>query len=320
MNILANDGIAESGIKLLQEAGHNVSTEKIPQEKLEEGINEGNFEILLVRSATKVRKETIDACPGLKLIGRGGVGMDNIDVEYAKEKGIHVINTPAASSESVAELVFSHLFGLVRFLHDANRMMPEEGMNEFASLKKKYSKGLELRGKTLGIIGFGRIGQAVAKNGLGLGMNILASDEMKMNVEIGLDIQGHGNIKVPISTTDRNSVLSRSDFISIHTPAQSDGSPVLGKNEFEQMKDGVILINASRGGVVDEEALCDALDSEKVRAAGLDVFIGEPVPSGRVLKHSNISLTPHIGAATREAQSRVGIELAQQIIETFQAV
>src|ERR1051326_3856639 len=174
MKILANDGISEEGKKALENAGYTVITDKVEQADLAKAINEENFEGLTVRSATKVRKEVIDACPGLKLIGRGGVGMDNIDVDYAKGKGIKVVNTPAASSHSVAELVFAHLFNAVRFLYDSNRQMPVNGGTQFEALKKKYAKGTELKGKTIGIIGFGRIGQAVGKVALGCGMNVLA--------------------------------------------------------------------------------------------------------------------------------------------------
>ena len=176
MKVLANDGISQSGIEALGNSGFEVLTTSVAQEQLAAYINDQEIDALLVRSATKVRKELIDACPNLKLIGRGGVGMDNIDVDYAKSKGVHVINTPAASSSSVAELVFAHLFGMVRFLHDANRQMPLEGDSKFKALKKQYAGGTELRGKTLGIIGFGRIGREVAKIALGIGMKVIASD------------------------------------------------------------------------------------------------------------------------------------------------
>jgi len=317
MKILANDGLAADGVTLLENAGFSVSTENIGQEQLIDSINSSNLEILLVRSATKVRKDIIDACPNLKLIGRGGVGMDNIDVEYAREKGIKVINTPAASSQSVAELVFAHLFGLCRNLHKSNRNMPIKGNSEFAELKKKY-KGVELRGKTMGIIGFGRIGQSVAKYALGLGMKIRAYDAISMSIDVQLEIHGAGDVTVRINTEDLDSVLTLSDFISLHTPAQADGSPILMASNMSQIKKGAILINASRGGIIDESDLIIALDSGQLNGVALDVFNNEPNPDNRLLVHPKISLTPHIGAATGEAQNRVATELANQIIEAFQ--
>jgi D-3-phosphoglycerate dehydrogenase len=317
MKILANDGLAPEGIQALQEAGFEVITNKVEQGDLINFINNEGVEMILVRSATKVRQELIDACEGLKLIGRGGVGMDNIDVDYARSKGIKVINTPGASSQSVAELVIAHLFGICRFLQDSNRQMPINGSSNFGSLKKSYAKGLELRGKTIGLIGFGRIGQSVAQYALGLGMKVLAYDAISMTKEIYLEFAEDAPVKITISTVDMETILSQSDFISVHTPAQADGKAVIGKEEIARMKDGVMLINASRGGIIDENDLVEALDSGKVAAAAIDVFINEPTPNADFLKHSKISFTPHTGAATKEAQARVGTELASQIIETF---
>jgi len=268
--------------------------------------------VILVRSATKVRKDIIDNCPSLKIIGRGGVGMDNIDVTYAREKGIHVINTPASSSESVAELVFAHLFSGVRFLYDANRNMPLEGDTNFDGLKKAYANGIELRGKTLGIIGFGRIGQAVAKMALGLGMKVIASDKYVGEAVIRVDFYNGQFINVDIVTEPMEDLLKHSDFITLHVPAQE--GYVIGREELSTMKNGVGIINAARGGVIDEVALIEALDEGKVLFAGLDVFENEPTPEIKVLMHPKISLTPHIGAATEEAQDRIGTELAEQII------
>jgi D-3-phosphoglycerate dehydrogenase len=275
-------------------------------------INTHDVKVILVRSATKVRKDIIDACPGLKIIGRGGVGMDNIDVTYAREKGLHVINTPAASSESVAELVFAHLFTGVRFLHDSNRNMPLEGDTHFEGLKKAYANGVELRGKTLGIIGFGRIGQAVAKMALGLGMKVVAADKFVSEAIIRVDFYNGQFINVDIKTEPLEDIFKHSDFITLHVPAQ-DGY-VIGKEEFAQLKDGVGIVNCARGGVIDEVALVEALDNNKVLFAGLDVFENEPTPEIKILMHPKISLTPHIGAATGEAQDRIGTELAEQII------
>ncbi len=312
MKILANDGISKSGILALEEAGFEVITTKVAQEQVANYINSNNVTVLLVRSATKVRKDIIDACPGLKIIGRGGVGMDNIDVEYAREKGIHVINTPASSSDSVAELVFAHLFTGVRFLYDANRLMPLEGDTHFEALKKAYANGIELRGKTLGIIGFGRIGRSVARIALGLGMRVIASDKFVGEAAIRIDFYNGQFINVDVKTEPVEDIFKEADFITLHVPAQ-DGTYVIGKPEFEAMKDGVGIVNASRGGVVDEVALIDALESGKVAFAGLDVFENEPTPAIQVLMHPKVSLTPHIGAATLEAQDRIGTELAEQI-------
>ena len=312
MKVLANDGISKSGIKALEKGGFEVITTKVAQEQVANYINANAVSVLLVRSATKVRQDIIDNCPTLKVIGRGGVGMDNIDVDYAREKGIHVINTPASSSESVAELVFAHLFTGVRFLHDANRNMPLEGDSNFEGLKKAYANGLELRGKTLGIIGFGRIGKAVAKIGLGLGMRVIASDKFVGNAEIKVDFYNGQFINVDIITEPMEDIFRHSDFISLHVPAQ-DGY-VIGKEEFELMKEGVGIVNASRGGVINEVELIEALETGKVLFAGLDVFEEEPTPAIQVLMHPKISLTPHIGAATLEAQDRIGTELAEQII------
>lgn len=313
MKILANDGISKSGIKALEKGGFEVITTKVAQEQVANFINAHDIKVLLVRSATKVKKELIDTCPGLKIIGRGGVGMDNIDVEYASNKNIHVINTPASSSESVAELVFAHLFTGVRFLHDSNRVMPLEGDTHFDALKKSYANGIELRGKTLGIIGFGRIGQAVAKMALGLGMKVIAADNYVNEATIRVDFYTGQFINVDIVTEPLEEVLKHADFITLHVPAQK--GYIIGREELKLMKDGAAIINCARGGVIDEVALVEALDEDKIAFAGLDVFEKEPTPEMRLLMHPKISLTPHIGAATLEAQDRIGTELAEQIID-----
>ncbi len=311
--ILANDGIDPIGKKLLEDAGFTVDTQTVPQDQLVEALQ--NYDGLTVRSATKVRKELIDACPNLKIIGRGGVGMDNIDVDYAKAKGIAVVNTPAASSLSVAELVFAHLFTGVRFLQDANRKMPVNGSSKFNDLKKSYAKGSELRGKTIGIIGFGRIGRETATVALGLGMNVLAYDLFPFSGNITLNLTQGIKVDIPVKTVGLNEVIANSDFISLHTPFAD--KPILGAEEFAAMKDGVGVVNCSRGGTIDEKALIDALDSGKVSFAGLDVFDNEPTPIAEILTHPKISLTPHIGASTNEAQERIGTELANLIIDHF---
>ena len=311
MKVLANDGISQTGINDLEEAGFEVITTKVAQEQLINYINENEIDVILVRSATKVRKDIIDACPSIKIIGRGGVGMDNIDVEYAREKGIHVINTPAASSASVAELVFAHLFGGVRFLYDSNRNMPLEGDSKFKDLKKNYAEGRELRGKTIGIIGFGRIGQEVAKIALGCGMRVIASDKYVGEATIKVEFYNGQFINVEIETQPFEYVIENSDFITMHVPAQKDY--IIGKKEIAAMKDGAAIINAARGGVIDEVALIEALDSKKLSFAALDTFESEPSPAIKVLMNVKTSLTPHIGAATKEAQDRIGTELADQI-------
>ncbi len=316
MKVLANDGISQSGIEALEKGGFEVITTKVAQEQLEDYINEHNIDAILVRSATQVRQELIDACPSLKLIGRGGVGMDNIDVQYAKDQGLHVINTPAASSSSVAELVFAHLFGMARFLHQSNREMPLEGDTRFKQLKKAYAGGTELRGKTIGIIGFGRIGQEVAKIALGLGMKVMATDAYIENAVINVDFFTGQSISISIDTVALDTILKESDFITLHVPAQDNY--IIGADEISKMKDGVGLVNAARGGVLDEVALVNAIESDKVKFAALDVFESEPTPEIQLLMNPELSLTPHIGAATKEAQDRIGTELASQIINLLQ--
>jgi len=311
MKIHANDGISNAGVNALEKYNFNISTTNVAQDKLEEFINQNSIDGLLVRSATTVRKELIDSCPSLKLIGRGGVGMDNIDVDYARKQNIHVINTPAASSSSVAELVFAHLYGGVRFLHDSNRNMPLEGETKFKELKKKYSKGLELRGKTIGVIGFGRIGQEVAKIALGAGMNVIACDSFLKETTIKLNFYDKNSVSFKIKIISKNEVLKQADFVTLHVPSQK--KYVIDKKEFAIMKNGAVLINAARGGIVNEVELVAALDSGKLLFAALDTFDNEPKPDIKILMHPNISLTPHIGAATNEAQERIGEELASQI-------
>ena len=311
INILANDGISNSGKIALEKNGFNISTTTVAQDQLINYINEEKISVILVRSSTTVRKDLIDKCPDLKIIGRGGVGMDNIDVEYAKGKGIDVINTPAASSASVAELVFAHLYSGVRSLHQSNRTMPLEGDSNFKVLKKSYAKGIELRGKTIGIIGFGRIGRETAKIALGVGMNVLAYDMSQENVDLTLNFSEKKSINFEIKISKLNEVLKNSDFISLHVPAQKNF--VIDKKEFNLMKDGAGIINAARGGIINEVELVSALDSGKLSFAGLDTFENEPKPAVQLLMHPKISLTPHIGAATNEAQDRIGLELAEQI-------
>lgn len=315
MKILANDGISLSGKQKLEAHGFTVVTEKTEQDNLAKVINEEGYIGLLVRSATTARKELIDACPNLKFIGRGGVGMDNIDVDYARSKGITVFNTPAASSLSVAEIVIGQLFTLSRNLHDSNRLMPYEGAENFKGLKKKYGKGSELRGKTLGIIGFGRIGRAVASYALGCGMKVVVHDRTPSDGLVNLQIAGHGSIDVKVPYMQLDALLEQSDLITLHVPKQEGGTAVLGQSELSKCKNGVMLVNTARGGSIDEDALLQALNSGKVAAAALDVFENEPNPRKELLTHPNLSLTPHVGAATVEAQDRIGLELAERIFE-----
>lgn len=317
MKILANDGISPSGKSKLEANGFTVITDHVPQDNLADYINQNDIVALLVRSATTARKALIDACPGLKFIGRGGVGMDNIDVAYAREKGLTVANTPASSSQSVAELVMGQLFSLARLTFDSERQMPSKGEAEFATLKKKYGKGSELRGKVLGIIGFGRIGQALAQYALGCGMKVICSDLYDVNTKVRFVVEGYGEVEVDVEKVPMEALIQRSDAISIHVPKQKDGSAVITAAELGMMKKGVLLVNAARGGVIDEKALIAALDSGHVAAAALDVFENEPTPSADLLKHPKIALTPHVGAATEEAQDRIGTELADLIMAEF---
>ena len=315
MKILANDGISPAGEAAVKKYGFEISTDFIAQDELVDTINKEGYSALLVRSATKVRKDIIDNCPGLKLIGRGGVGMDNIDVEYARSKGIHVVNTPASSSLSVAEMVMAQAFAYSRFLHKSYADMPNKGATEFKALKKAYAKGTELRGKTMGIIGMGRIGQALASYALGCGMDVIFYDRSRENTAIELEIAHHGTIEVNLTKSDLDTVLSKSDYLSLHVPAQPDGKAILGAAEFAKMKDSAILINTARGNSIDADALVSALDNNTLKGAIMDVFENEPTPNPELLKHAKIATTPHIGAATLEAQERIGLELADLLNE-----
>lgn len=313
IKILTNDGIDAKGQQLLTTAGFEVQTTKVAQAELISYINSNNISVLTVRSATQVRKDIIDACPNLKVIARGGVGMDNIDVEYARSKGIEVINTPAASSLSVAELVFAHLFSLARFLNNAHINMPLVGHQKFDILKKQYSAGFELRGKTIGIIGFGRIGQEVAKIAIGLGMKVIANDAFTKEATLTLPIAALNNPTVVVATSDIDTLITQADFITIHIPS----GELINATHLVRMKKNAVIINASRGGVINETDLLAALDAGTIAYAALDVFTNEPTPNPTLLQHAKISTTPHIGAATLEAQERIGEELAARIIAFF---
>ena len=316
IKILANDGIHPDGLLLLGEAEVEVDTGKYPQEDLAKVLK--GFDGVVVRSATKIRKELIDQVPNLKVIGRAGVGLDNIDVDYARSKGIYVFNTPGASSRSVAELALGHIITLSRNLHKTNRDMPTKGAGEFSSLKKSHKNGSLLQGKKLGIVGFGRIGNELAKIGIGLGMQIYASDLMVDEGLINFEIYDSGDVflGIKIHTVPLEKVFEKCDYISFHIPG-SGRKPVIGEKEFAKMKDGVAIINTARGGIIDEDALLAALESGKVSGAGLDVFENEPRPREDLLKHPNVSLSPHIGAETMQAQSNIGMEIAEKIIDHF---
>ena len=311
MKILANDGIADSATKILEQNGHELTKTNVAQDHLAKYINDKNIDVLLVRSATKAKKDLIDACPNLKMIGRGGVGMDNIDVEYARSKSIEVFNTPGASSNSVAELVFAHLGGLLRFLHESNRQMPLEGESRFKDLKKSYAKGMELRGKKIGIIGFGRIGKAVARIAYSLGMKVQVHDPFMKNPDFSIEFSDGQKIHTVAKSLKLNEILKTSDIITLHIGGTKE---IIGEKDIALMKSGSFLVNTSRGGVINEEALDLALENKHLAGAALDVFKNEPQPSIKLLMNPNLSMTPHIGAATIEAQERIGLELANHII------
>ena len=319
MKVLANDGISAKAKAALEAEGITVSTDHVEQAHLIDTLNREGYAGILVRSATKVRQDLIDACPDLRFIGRGGVGMDNIDVEYARSQGKVVFNTPAASSQSVAELVMAHLFAMARSLHQSYPAMPERGEDEFKVLKKAYAKGIELRGKTLGIVGFGRIGTAVAQYALGCGMNVIGVDQVGESRTVPVRIPTGGDsfeeVTVTVPLVSLSELLAQADAVTFHVPAQADGSPVLDAAGVSSMKAGAMLVNTARGGTVDEAAVCAAVASGHLRAAALDVFVGEPKPKAEVLTAPGLALTPHIGAATLEAQDRIGDELVERILE-----
>lgn len=313
MIVLANDGISEKGIQLLKEADISVLDARVSAEHLSNFINENNVDVLLVRSATQVRKNLIDECPNLKIIGRGGVGMDNIDVDYAIDKGIYIINTPKASCKSVAELVFAHFFSLARFLHESNRLMPLEGETKFNTLKKSFNNATELSGKTLGVIGMGNIGLEVIKIGISLGMSIVAYNRTPKTENIKISFFDGQSLHFEIKSVNLDEVLKKSDFISINI---SNAEKYFIDNEQIAMtKEGVFIANTARGGVLNEVALIDAIERGKVAGAALDVFENEPNPEIEILMNPALSLSPHIGGNTLEAQNRIAEELAEQIIK-----
>ncbi|KOY52516.1 D-2-hydroxyacid dehydrogenase [Polaribacter dokdonensis] len=313
MTILANDGITLKGIEALEKAGFEVNITKVAQNQLENFINDNNIDGVLVNSNTQIRQELIEACPSLKLIGNSSVNMDNIDVDFAIDNGLHVINPKNASASSVAELVFAHLFGMARFLHSSNREMPLEGDMRFKELNKAYALGTELRGKTIGILGFDKVGQEVAKIAIGLGMHVMAYDDFVEEATITLDFYNQQKIDFTIHTDAIDDVFKESDFISLHLTNHEDY--IITATEFDKMKEGVGFINTAKGGILNEVDLVSAIESGKVQYAGLDVFETEPTPAVQLLMNSEISLSPNIGSSTKEAQERAGLELANQIIK-----
>jgi len=299
LKILITDGMDKKAVQTLKDMGHQVTEQFFEPQELKERVK--NFDVVIVRSATKVRKDIIDSAlqtGNLKLIIRGGVGVDNIDVTYAESKGIKVRNTPKASSSAVAELALGHMFSLARFVGISNVSIREGKWN-----KKKYT-GIELSGKTLGLIGFGRIGKELAKKAKGLEMKIIYHD-----------ILGPAKDCPEYSFVSLDKLLADSDFVSLHIPGDEDKSPVIGKAEFTKMKDGAYFINCARGSVIDEAALLEALNSGKLSGAGIDVFSEEPSQNLELISHERVSVTPHVGASTKEAQKRIGAEIVSIIQE-----
>ncbi len=314
MKVLANDGISKPGEEALLKSGLEFLNHRVAQNQLINFINENKVEVLLVRSATQVRKDIIDECPSLKIIGRGGVGMDNIDVEYAIEKGLYVINTPNASSVSVAEMVFAHFFSLARFLQESNRLMPLEGDTQFNALKKSFANAVELKGKTLGVIGFGGIGKEVIKIGISLGMKVKVLTRTPKTDTLDLEFFDGQKLSFTITSTNNwTEFLKGTQFISINTPKTT--SYIIDSAQFEMMEDGVFIVNTARGGVINEQELIHAIEHKKVAGAALDVFENEPQPSMNILMHPALSLSPHLAGSTLDAQDKIGLELANQVIE-----
>ena len=312
MKVLANDGISQNSKKELIDLNFKIFDTKIDQNELIKYINRNLIEIILVRSATIINSEILNNCKSIKLIGRAGVGLDNIDLISAKKNNVRVFNTPNASSISVAELVISHLLSANRDLHITNRSMPLNGETKFKEIKSHSSECKEVMFKTLGIIGLGRIGQEVAKRAFSLGMNVIAFDKKIEKIKIHLDHIKNQNIFFDLKTSSLNDVLKESDFITLHIPKIND-KPFIGRDEFDTMKKGVGIINTSRGGLIDESELIKFLNNKKVSFAALDVYENEPVPNIQLLMHDKISLSPHIGGSTVEAQERIGDEIVKEI-------
>lgn len=293
MKVLISDPIDKDGVELLKKAGLEVVEKPgLPPDELVKTIPD--FDAIIVRSATKVTREVIEAGKNLKAIGRAGVGLDNVDAEAAKAKGIKVMNTPSATSVSVAELALGMMLSAARNLVQGTVTLRD------GKWEKKKFHGFELYGKTLGIIGIGRIGSELAKRAKAMGMKVVAYDPYVTSTDVG-------------ELTDLGGVLARADFLSIHTPKTAETKYILNKDAFAKMKTGVVVINCARGGVVDESALYDALVAGKVKAAGIDVFETEPIKDNRLMTLENVVATPHVGAQTEEGQRRAGIGIAELV-------
>jgi D-3-phosphoglycerate dehydrogenase len=293
MKVFVSDPIAKEGIKILQDAGLEVLEKSglSPQELAKEI---SDFDAIIVRSATKVTKEVIEAAKNLKVIGRAGIGLDNVDRDTAQQKGIKVVNTPTATSISVAELALGMMFA-------AARRIPQASVStKSGKWEKKQFKGFELYGKKLGIVGIGRIGTELAKRAQALGMEVVAYDP---------NVQSHDHAHI----VDLDTLLTTSDYITLHIPKTKDTTHILNKAAFEKMKQGVVIVNCARGGVVDEAALYDAIQSGKVRIAGVDVYESEPAKENRLFELDQVIATPHIGAQTKEGQARAGTQIAELV-------
>ncbi|ALU75084.1 NAD(P)-dependent oxidoreductase [Tenacibaculum finnmarkense] len=316
MKILVNDGILDGGTTTLENAGFEVITTKVAQEQLDNFINEEQINVVVIKNSTEIHAELIDNCPTLKLIANASTTNDNIDVVYAQECGVQIINVSDASANAVAELVFAHLLTMARFLHQANREMPLEGDTSFNALKKQFSAGTEVRGKTLGIIGMSTEGQQVAKLALGLGMKVIAYDvEFGDSITIPIEFYNGQAIDIEIDFTSADDLLKEADFITVHLA--SEENHVIGVKEFEKMKKGVGFINVSQSGLVDEIALVNAIESGKVQYAGLDTFENQPTPEIQLLMNPELSLSPNIASFTVESQHKIGTELANKIINSL---
>ncbi len=310
MKVLVNVGISANAISLLEESNFEVITTKVAQEQLENYINDEHINAILISNSTEITQELIDGCPSLNLIGCSGINLNNIDVQYAKDQGLHVINTPEAVANSIAELVFAHVLGMARNLHQSNREMPLEGDSNFKDLRKLYW-GNELRGKTIGLIGMEQTAIATAKVALGMGMKVLMFDYEPKEISVEFEFFDGQTTNFSFNSVDINELLTESDFISVHVPNKE--TPILSTPQFEKMKDGVGIINCTYSGLIDEIALVTSIEKEKVRYAALDVFESEPNPEIQLLMNTSLSLSPNLGTATLETQDKIGIELATQL-------
>ncbi len=312
MKVLANDGISKTTKKTLEDAGIEILDQRVAQEHLARIMNENNVDVLLVKNATKVSRQLIDAVPSLKIIGKAGEGWDNVDVSYAREKGISMISAPEGLSRSAAEMVFAHFLSLARFLHESNRMMPLEGESQFNALKRSYGNAVELQGKTLGVIGLGHVGKEVVKIGISLGMNVKAFTRTPKTEKLTLRFFDGQTLDFSLHTTNNwDEFLNGTQFISINTTKTSEY--IIGLPQLEKMENGVYIVNTVSGGI-DEVALLDFVESGKVAGAALDIFENEPHPELNILMNPALSLSPHLAGTTLDAQEKTDAALAQQII------